>query len=317
MKRKKMRKEAGSSRVKPCFTLIELLVSKTCQICVSLFFPQKTLSFFATNWSKTTPLFLKRGEGCGERGKTSLPVKRSFSPFPASHFTLIELLVVIAIIAILAAILLPTLQNARKRGLQASCINNLSSIGKFTQFYYNDYKTAVVNTKPHKNDSLGWAGIFFHLYLKDAVTYSSNYNKVNQKPNMRQTVFQCPEISKENATQLSNISTSYCYMYRCMWRWDKNTKAYKPDYPPFLPWKLKSPATQLYLADAKGYKSGNLTYTDPIEGNYDHLSYTAATRRVSFRHGNEGVNYLMLDGHTESRTPADSSSGIVLRGDKL
>ncbi len=33
------------------FTLIELLVSKTCQICVSLFFPQKHLSNFATNGS--------------------------------------------------------------------------------------------------------------------------------------------------------------------------------------------------------------------------------------------------------------------------
>ncbi|MBR1952169.1 MAG: hypothetical protein IKA32_06310, partial [Lentisphaeria bacterium] len=44
---------------KKMFTLIELLVSKTCQICVSLFFPQKKLSDLATNGSKTTPLFLK------------------------------------------------------------------------------------------------------------------------------------------------------------------------------------------------------------------------------------------------------------------
>ena len=68
------------------FTLIELLVN----ISIS------SLRFFKRCdklEQQNTPLFLKRGEGCGERGKTSFPVKRSFSPFPASHFTLIELLV--------------------------------------------------------------------------------------------------------------------------------------------------------------------------------------------------------------------------------
>ena len=109
-----------------------------------------------------------------------------------SGFTLIELLVVIAIIAILAAMLMPALQQAREAGKEIACKNNMVHVGKATEMYSSDNRDIFMPRKAT------WASDNIHPWgemLYDGGYFSSypvwpNSNKAYEKWQIRS--MECP-----------------------------------------------------------------------------------------------------------------------------
>lgn len=62
-------------------------------------------------------------------------------------FTLIEILVVVAIIALLVAVLLPSLSNARKTAKQVVCLSNQKQFANANFYYATDFKGLLPHTK--------------------------------------------------------------------------------------------------------------------------------------------------------------------------
>jgi prepilin-type N-terminal cleavage/methylation domain-containing protein/prepilin-type processing-associated H-X9-DG protein len=106
-------------------------------------------------------------------------MKKSF--YRQKAFTLVELLVVIAIIAILAALLLPVLSNAKDKAKRTVCLNNLSQINLGIRMYSDDAN----DTSP----SVGQSTNRIVNYYKTLVR---SYIGLNEPPSPQDKLFTCP-----------------------------------------------------------------------------------------------------------------------------
>lgn len=120
----------------------------------------------------------------------------------APAFTLIELLVVIAVIAVLSAILLPVLSQAKDKGRRTTCLNNAKQIDFAIHLYADDSADALPEL-PSPNPYPNGVGAYYKQLVK-------GYLGLTGPASPAENVFICP-TDRILCAQVGHAFSSYTF----------------------------------------------------------------------------------------------------------
>ena len=129
-------------------------------------------------------------------------------------FTLVEMLVVVAIIGILAALLLPVLNQTQQRAKQVQCVNNLRECGLAFHLFANDHK-GLFTTHVSTNDggSMEFIAPGYQVMRPSLYNFSFQQFRPLGSEIVTPKLFACPgdleRWAATNFSQFNNWNLSY------------------------------------------------------------------------------------------------------------